>query len=297
VPTHDDASAVAVLQHLTQNFLRTRHRDGSLAVHASTELANARSEVSSALTREDAARRTLDALVREQLDRLRRVSQSSKEPPSEPGEAPAAKRERKVNPAWQRASDDLEALEAKREKLLLTLTTEHPMVKDVEGELEELQSRHAGLPRYLETPDDEPQPRLAPRPALSNEHLLAAATAMAGDQAKVRDALATYEAARAKRMEAQGAVEVLERTTADAPGKAPRYSLVQSAQVVRQEPGTASLARLLAIAVSALLAFFAIAVSCRPRRRRDRLTTIDDISQLLNVPVIAHLRLNEANAV
>jgi hypothetical protein len=295
VATAQDGHAVDVLNRLTQQFLLAHAIDADSLAHGSTDLAAARGNLAVALAHEDSLRRGLDSQAKALHERLRRAEAKPRsESAAQPTLAPPTQVKRKTNPAWQKLQEDVAALESQREKMLLTLMPAHPKVMDVEGELEEIQSRLASMPRYLETPDAEEALTPSAPPAQVSEALLAA---ISDQQAKIKDATHAYEAARAKRLEAQAAVEVLERSTAEAPGKAPRFTLTQSAQVVDHLPTAFAYVRSAALVLLALLVLVVCSVVARPRAIRRLLTTADDITRLLHVPVIAELTLGHTKAV
>ncbi len=196
--------------------------------------------------------------------------------------APAAAAERAENPAWTEKSVQIAALEKKRDDLLLNLTPAHPKVRDLEGELEELQARQNSMPRYLgrQEAEEPPQPDLAP-----------AAPQLAESQQRITAAQEVYATARAARLEAQAAVEVLQRSTAEAPGKAPRFLLAQSAQAVERDPAVSPLLRYGVLLLVSTLVLLAVAYAMRPQVAPQLLKTVDDVTNLLRLPVVAKLQL------
>lgn len=269
----DEAAGVALVRQLTHRFLSAQQPD---ARGESIELTNARAQLAHALASEDAARRELDSLTKAHVERLRRAPQLDEVVAAGPA-APAE------NPAYVRLEQQWAELQQKRDSLLLNLTTEHPQVLDVDGELEELQSRRAVTPRYLESPGAS-RPAAPSRPAVKD-------TALAAEEAKLQLAHEHYDAARGRRLEAQAAVEVLERSTAEASTKPPHYLLAQSPQVIERVASVSAEVRLLALLGISSTVMLAVVLLARPRHGAKLLASPEDITRLLGVPVVARLKL------
>ena len=269
----DEAEGVALVRQLTHRFLFAQQ-------HAprgeSTELSAARTQLAHALASEDAARRELDQLTKAHVERLRRRP-VAEETDAAIDAAPAE------NPAYVRLEQQWAELQQKRDTLLLSLTTEHPQVLDVDGELEELQSRRAVTPRYLESPT-------ASRPPKRSRSTVDE-TVLAAEQAKLQLAHEHYDAARGQRLEAQAAVAVLERSTAEAPTKQPHYLLAQSPQVVDRVPSISTGLRTLALLGISGVVMLAVCILARPRTVTALLASTEDVTRLLGVPVVARLKL------
>lgn len=279
LPTQHEATAIAVVGALSQRFLSATLSGGWASADVK-QLAAARQATSAALAKEDIARRELDAATRQQLEHLRHAAQTPA------ATIPAARRQE--NPAWQQQQTLIAQLEQQREKLLLTLTTEHPKVRDLEVELEELQSRQSSLPRYLDGPAME-----SPAPQL----LSSADPQVAEFQQRITAAQDAYATARAARLEAQAAVEVLERSTAEASVKQPRFLLAQSAQAVAREAAIAPWTRYSVFTLASMLVLTATTLLLRPRNAPQLLQSVDDIHKQLHVPVVARLRLSRNSMV
>lgn len=278
LPARDEAQGVAVVQSLAQQFLVDTLQSGGVATSAMKELSAARENASTALAKEDAARRELDAATSAHLELLR-SSERRAAAPSAP-----SKVERVENPSYVERAEKLAALDRKRDELLLNLTPAHPLVKDVDSELEELQSRLSRTPRYLDRPevDEPPQPEL--------DH--AADPAVAASQQRVNAAQDAYATARAARLEAQAAVEVLERSTAEAPSKQPRFVLAQSAQAIERYPSVSPIVRYLVLLAMSTVVLVLTTLVARPRQTISTLKSTSDIASVLRLPVVAHLKMS-----
>jgi hypothetical protein len=292
LPASEEAAAIAAVQQLTRRFLQ--HAGQHSFATGGDDVATAWKTVSEALAQEDIVRRQLDAQVRDHFAHLRQVQQA---PPAALEEATVKPTAEVENPAWEKLQAQIAALEAKRDSLLAKLTPAHPQVQDVDSALEELRSREASVPRYLEPLDEEPSPTLAARPEEDHEALLVAARAMAVEQGQLREALDAYEAARATRLEAQAAVEVLQRSTAAAATAAPRFSLAQSAQVVERFPSVAPPLQIALLLALSALVLLVVTFALRPRMVRRMLASADDVARLLLVPVVAHVKLGNVKSI
>ena len=277
LPTRDEAGAIAVVQALAQRFLSATLAHGGLATQSVKELTAARQEVTKALAKEDTARRELDAAVKDHLELLRESQITS-------GNKATLEEAKPVdNPTWLEQAQKIAALEKKRDELLENLTPAHPKVRDMESELEELQSRLSSTPRYLERQEAEqpPEPELA----------TAAAPMLAEAQQRINAAQDAYATARAARLEAQAAVEVLEHSTAEAPSKAPRFLLAQSAQAVHRDEAISPVIRYGVLLLAGTLVLLATVYALRPQTAPQVLRTVEDVSHLLRLPVIAKLKV------
>lgn len=278
LPTQEEAVAIAVVQALSQRFLSATHASG-WASRDVRELQEARTVVTEALVKEDAARRAVDAALKQQFEHLHHAAQAPT--------APLAPMPTTENPQWIEQQQKMAALVKKRDDLLLNLTAAHPKVQDVDSELEELQSRQSSLPRYLDGPAVEP-----PAPELSH----AADPLAAENQQRVTAAQDAYATARAARLEAQAAVEVLERSTAEAPTKQPRFLLAQSAQAVQRDAAVSPVLRCLVVLLTSLLVMLSVMYLLRPRVTPQLLRTVAEINERLRLPVIARLKLKSSDA-
>ena len=200
---------------------------------------------------------------------------------------------RQESPQWQKMVEEIARLETERQGLLVSLKPAHPRVRKIDHELQELQSRRERTPRYLAgeespAPEDQSPPR-------DERELVAAARAMAEEKGRLRAALDTYEAARGRRLEAEAAVEVLERSTAEGPQDGgERFALVQSARVVQRIPAVSRGMQILILLAASKLALIVALCLARPRRASPLLVSADDVAAALGVPVVARLKLPSA---
>lgn len=280
--------ALDVADALTRHFVEQQAVERTSA--QSPQLVEARQTLAQARTSEEEARRALDGVLRDHYDRLRKVDvERATEESGSQFQLPRATT-RQESPQWQKIAEEIARLETERQGLLVSLKPAHPRVRKIDHELQELQSRRERTPRYLAgdevpAPEDQTPPR-------GERELVAAARAMAEEKGRLRAALDTYEAARGRRLEAEAAVEVLERSTAEGPKETgERFALVQSARVVQRIPAVSRGMQILILLAASKLALIVTLCLARPRRVSPLLVSADDVAAALGVPVVARLKL------
>lgn len=203
-----------------------------------------------------------------------------------PPRAPPAEPPGLVNPEWTRADEAVRALLAKITELLAVRTRSHPTVIEVEMRLAEAQRRLAETPRLI--------PAVAPRPSPpappSTTTIPSPSAIDPGEGERLRRALTAAEEEAALAGEARQQAQV---SLAEANRPQPRIVRPGEIVGVLSEPFSRGL--LVGFSVFACVAGLAAASACVVREA-GVFTTVEEITSLLHVPVIAAIATEDGPA-
>ncbi len=300
-----ESAALATVDRLSRVLLSQGQANAAANAHQSPELTAAQARLTAAQAKEDAARRALDGLTKQHFESVRHLEQAAADlaPATTVVEAP---QQRVPNPLWTRLQNQIDALETKRDGLLIKLTEEHPEVRDVDAQLTELESRLASTNRW-EGAEPNADRNLPTSNAEEQAALAAKLQFVAEQRNQYRAAVHAYELARGERYEAQAAVEILSQPSSLAASvtSTTRWELAEPAHIVGRIPAISAAARYLVLAGAGLLAAFAVLAVLRPRPSAQAIAVerqpelkpepAVDIEALLGMPVITRLARSSRN--